>query len=137
MTSGRMRRSSPSERLLLVEIAVLDHAGELDDALQLQLAPAAADAGPLERVDQPARFGLQILADRVERRDALQQRWRRSCDAAPLGVLDFAVDLLERFRHRREQIFDRLLARVDVSVASDSRLRAAAFRRDARNASLF
>ena len=61
------------DRLLLLEIAVLDHAGELDDALQLQLAPAAADARPLERVDQAPRLGLQILAGRVERRDALQQ----------------------------------------------------------------
>ena len=61
------------ERLLLVEVAVLDHAGELDDALQLQLAPAAADAGTLERVDEPARFGLQFLADGVERGDALQE----------------------------------------------------------------
>ena len=31
-------------RVLLGEVAVLDHAGELDDALQLELAPAAADA---------------------------------------------------------------------------------------------
>ena len=35
------------DRVLLLEVAVLDHAGELDDAFQLQLAPAAADARPL------------------------------------------------------------------------------------------
>ena len=46
MTSGRIRALVVADlnRPLLVEVAVLEHAGELDDALQLQLAPAAADA---------------------------------------------------------------------------------------------
>ena len=45
-----------ADRLLLLEIAVLDHAGELDDALELELAPAAADARTFERVDEAAGF---------------------------------------------------------------------------------
>ena len=45
-----------------------------------------------------------------------------SFDAPPLGVLDLAVDLLERLRHRREQILDRLLARVDVAGRLGARL---------------
>jgi hypothetical protein len=46
--------------VLLLEVAAIEHAGELDDALQLELAPAAADAGPLEGVDQ-ARGLVQVL----------------------------------------------------------------------------
>ena len=66
------------QRLLLLEVAVLEHPGELDDPLELKLAPASADAGTLERVDEAPRFGLQVLARRVERRDALHAAARRS-----------------------------------------------------------
>ena len=69
--------------VLLFEVAVLDHACELDDALQLELAPAAADARTLERVHELAGLGAQVLAGGVERRDALQQlRARPRCAAA-------------------------------------------------------
>ena len=115
-------------RVLLREVAVLDHAGELDDALQLELAPAAADAGPLERVGEAPRFVAQVLPGGVERRDLLHQL-RAALDAPALGVLDLAIDLLERLGHRREQILDRLLARVDVGRSLRSALRAGAFRR--------
>ena len=40
---------------------------------------------------------------------------RAGFDAPALGVPDLAIHLLERLRHRRQQIFDRLLARVDVA----------------------
>ena len=42
--------------------------------------------------------------------------------AAALGVLDLAVHLVQRLRHRREQLFDRLLARVDVGGGFGARL---------------
>ena len=73
------------DRELLFEVAVLDHAGQLDDALQLQLAPAAADARPFERVHELARLGAQVLAGGVERGDALQQL-RARLGPAPLGI---------------------------------------------------
>ena len=76
-------------RVLLDEIAVLDHAGELDDALQLQLAPAAADAGPLERVGEPARLVPQALAGGVERRD-------RCISCAPLSTRRRSASLISR-----------------------------------------
>ena len=41
------------QRVLLLEIAMLDHASELDDAFEVELAPTAADAWLLERVGQP------------------------------------------------------------------------------------
>ena len=69
--------------------------------------------GRLSASTRRARFGAQVLARRVERRDPLHQL-RAGLDAPALGVLDLAIDLIERLRHRREQILDRLLARVDV-----------------------
>ena len=52
---------------------------------------------------------------------------RAGCDAAVLGVLDLAVHLIERLRHRREQIFDRFLARVDVGGGFGARFAQARF----------
>ena len=121
MTSGRTRRSFAVERLLLFEVAVLDHAGQLDDAFELQLAPAAADTRTLERIDQPSRFGLQVFANRIERRDTLQQA-RAVLHAPALRILDLAVHTFERVRHRGEQIVDRLLARVDIGRGLGARL---------------
>ena len=48
-------------RRLLVEVAVLHHAGELDDLPQLHFAPLAAHAGRAQRADQVLRFLLQLL----------------------------------------------------------------------------
>ena len=124
--SGHRRRRL--NRALLGEIAVLDHPGELDDALQLQLAPAAADAGPLEGVGQPARFVAQALAGGVERRRSA------ACSWAPFSTRRRSESLISRstcssvLRHRRQQILDRLLAGVDVRRSPRCALRAAAFR---------
>ena len=64
---------------------------------------------------------MQLLADRVERGDTLQQA-RAFLNAAPFGVLDFGVHPLEGLRHRREQVLDGFLARVDVRVGFGTRL---------------
>src|SRR5205823_12029799 len=92
----------------------LHHARKLDDALQLKLAPAAANAWTLERVGEPTRLVAQILAYRIERRDFLQQL-RAGFDPPALGVLDFAVHVSERLHHRREKIFDRRLPGIDIA----------------------
>ena len=67
--------------LLRAEVAVVDHPGELDDALQLHLAPAAADVRGAQRGDEAAGLGAepllalgdraQLLADRGDRLQAL------------------------------------------------------------------
>ena len=106
---------------LLLEIAVLEHPGQLDDAFQLQLAPAAAHAGPLERVHQPAGLAPQFLAGRIERGDPLDER-RARLRAAALRFPNLAIHLLERFRDRREQLLDRLLARVEIGRGFRARL---------------
>ena len=89
------------ERGLFLEVAVFDHSGKLDDALELKLAPAAADTGPLERVDETRRLAAEILSSRVQRRDALHEL-RTALNPAALGFLYFTIDLLERGGHRRK-----------------------------------
>ena len=46
---------------LRAEVAVLDHPGELDHALQLHLAPAPADVRCAQRRDEAARLGAELL----------------------------------------------------------------------------
>ena len=101
------------DRLLMLEVTVLQHAGELDDAFQLQLAPAAADARPLEGIHQPPGLASQVLAGRIERCDPLQQL-RTGLEAPPLRLLDLAIDLVQRLRDRCEEVLHRLFAGVDV-----------------------
>ena len=47
--------------LLGAEVAVVDHPRQLDDALQLHLAPAAADVRRAERRDEAAGLGAEAL----------------------------------------------------------------------------
>src|SRR4029078_5523775 len=47
--------------LLGAEVAVVAHARESDDALQLHFAPAAADVGGTERGDEAARLAPELL----------------------------------------------------------------------------
>src|SRR5215470_6467738 len=102
------------DRMLLDEVAMLHHAGQLDDAFELQLAPSATDAGTFERVDQFSGLTAQILAGRIERRDPLQQL-RARLDTTSLALPELAVDVAECARHRLEQMLDGRLALVDFS----------------------
>ncbi len=70
--------------------------------------------GRLSASVEAPRLVAQALSGGVERGNPLHQL-RAALDASPLGVLDLAVHLVERLRHRREQILDRLLARVDIA----------------------
>ena len=76
--------------LLRAEVAVVEHPGQLDDALQLHLAPAAADVRGAERRDEAAGLGAeaflalgdgaQLLADGGDR---LQRAAPRAPSPAP------------------------------------------------------
>ena len=46
-------------RLLLDEVRVLDHAGELDDLPELHFAPVPAHVRLTQRLDEPAGLALQ------------------------------------------------------------------------------
>ena len=110
-----------NERVLLFEIAMLHHPGELDDAFELQLAPSAADPRPLEGIDQPRRLAAQRLSHAVERGDFVKQLGA-GLQTMALGVFDLALDLFECGLHRREQILDCALALVDVRRGLGARL---------------
>src|SRR5229473_3028359 len=77
---------------LLGEVAVFDHPGELDDSLELKLAPPAANAGPLERIDQTGRLPSQLLAGRIEGSHLLYQV-RTRFDSLALRLPNLSVDL--------------------------------------------
>ena len=105
---------------------MLDHPRELDHALQLELAPAAANAWPLEGVGEASCLVPQALAGGVQRDDSLHEL-RAGLGAAALGVLDLPVHLLERLCHRGQQVLDGLLARIDVAGGLRARVAQARF----------
>ena len=92
-----------ARRHLRLEVAVLDHPGDLDHALQLHLAPLAADVRRAERGDE-------VAGALGERRDLLLER-AVVLAARLLERLRLQVDLLERLLDRLDQLLDRELAR--------------------------
>ncbi len=93
---------------LLGEVAVFDHASELGEPAQRQLAPLAAHFRPPQRVDQRARLFLQCLLpdhDRLDR--ALEAAIRFG--ALLLDALDLLLGLVQRFANRCDQGLDGLL----------------------------
>ena len=58
-----------AQRQLLVEVAVLGHAGHLDDLAQLQLAPSTARLGAAQRGDEVLRLDRQLLLGAAKRVD--------------------------------------------------------------------
>ena len=52
---GPLASELADERRLLVEVAVIEHAGELDDAPQLHFAPASAHGRRPQRADEIVR----------------------------------------------------------------------------------
>ncbi len=93
-------------RHLRLEVAVLDHARELDDALQLDLAPLAA------HVRRPQR-GDQVAGALGQRGDLLLER-AVVLAARLLERLRLEVDLLERLLDRLDELLDGELARRQV-----------------------
>ena len=92
--SGRSLPSSVVRRHLLVEVAVRQHARQLDDALELDLAPAAADMRrPEGAVASRARCAHS--AAKAAHASAPYARSRASS-----SVRHLAVDLLERLLER-------------------------------------
>ena len=70
--AGGLRVGGPRADLG-VEVAVLDHAGQLDDPLQLHLAPPAADLRSAQRPGQRAGVPVQVRRRPVQRGHLLAQ----------------------------------------------------------------
>ena len=105
---GREPAAVGGDRLLDVEVAVLQHPRRFDDAPQLELAPLAAHVGRAERLDQPAGLDLQRLLRGVERLQLFGDR-RLRADAVLLDLLELAVDQVERLLERLDEVLDGLL----------------------------
>ena len=100
--------------VLCLEVAMLEHPRHLDDAAQLDLAPAAADVRPVaERAHEVPGLAAQVLLALGEDANLCRQiRVRpRACE---LELLQLAVDLRERLLDRRDEVLDRLLALVEI-----------------------
>jgi hypothetical protein len=103
------------DRLLLHEVAILEHAGHLDDTLELDLAPAAAHLRRAQRADEVLRLQLQCLLRLCQCADLLGQRAVRGC-ADLLEVANACVDLVERLAQRLDQSVDLAGARLELAL---------------------
>ena len=88
------------DRRLLGEVAVREHPRELDDALELDLAPAAAHVRRAERGAEVSGLGAELLLPLRQRLHLLGQR--------PVGTLALLVEglrlLLEDLQRRRDRV---------------------------------
>ena len=99
---------------LRLEVAVLEHARHLDDAAQLDLAPAPADVRPVAQgADEVARLAAELLLPLGELANLVAQLGVRA-RARDLELLQLAVDLLERLLDRGDEMLDRLLALLEL-----------------------
>ena len=98
--SGRTPRPSTAGSArgnLGVEIAVLDHAGQLDDALQVHLAPAAADLRRAQGAGERAGLPAEFRRDPVQRGDLLAESGV-GADPVPLDLVQPPLDPLQGVR---------------------------------------
>jgi hypothetical protein len=95
------------EGRLLGEVAAVHHAGELDAAAQLQLAPAAAGLRPAQRVDQRRGLAAQQLGAAPHAGHLLAQL---GLGAGPLHLQPAQLDLdqVELLAQRPDQVLDGL-----------------------------
>ena len=106
---------------LLLEVAVGDHAGELDDALELHLAPAAAHVRGAQRGHEVPRLllqpglalrdGPQLLADAGDRRQPRLLELARLLVEPRQGLFDGRELRLRLLEQRGRAALDRLARR--------------------------
>ncbi len=113
--SGRSVPVVADHRLLLLEVAVLEHPGRLDGAPQRHLAPATTRVRRAQRRDQVAGLLLQLLVAEVQRRHPLAQTGVGAL-ALDLHQLDAPLVAGERLAQRRQHLLDRLLALRQVAL---------------------
>ncbi len=100
-------RTQPSRfrghRLLLGEIAVREHAGDLDHAPQLDFSPAPAHVGSAQRPHQITGFRLQLFLSGDQR---LHLGMQSRVGLAPfhLQLLDLRIHFIQRIAHGSDQV---------------------------------
>ena len=90
---------------LFVEVAVLDHAGQLGEALQRHLAPLAAHLGPAQRLHQIARLALQQLLGLDHGFEMLGER-AVGLLALVFHQADLLLGFFQRLAHRLDEVLD-------------------------------
>ena len=90
---------------LFKKVAVIDHAGQFHNALQLNFTPAAADVRFTQRLHQIGCFLAELLMSFAERLN-LRLEFRITLDPRLFHRAQFVIDRLERFLHRLEQVVD-------------------------------
>ena len=96
------------DMVLRLEVAVLEHPGHLDDAAELDLAPAAADVRPVaKRAHEVAGLAAQLLLRLGQLAHLLGERRVRAL-ARDLELLELPVDLLQRLLERADEMLDGL-----------------------------
>ena len=134
MASGAGARPRRSAGRLLDEVAVLEHAGQLDDALELQLAPAAAYGGLAHRFGEARGLFVQQREMRLDEVAQLLVEARVRVDARALDLAELAVDLRQRLFDRLHERVDGLLARADRPARALGTVRAGPSRAPGRSA---
>ncbi len=105
-----------SARLRLLEkVAVLDHAGQLDEAPQRQLAPLTAHLGPAQRLHQVARLAVQGA---LCLHHHLELSAEHALRLAPrlLELRDLLLGPVQRLAQRRHQAFHGALAHLELTL---------------------
>ena len=102
-------------RPLLLEVAVLGHAGRLDGVAQRHFAPAPARLRRPQCGDQVPGLLLQLLVPEVQRRHPLAQGGVGAL-ALDLHVPEPALVAGQRLAQRVQQLGDRLLALREVAL---------------------
>ena len=100
-------RTQPSRlrghRLLLGEIAIREHARDLDHAPQLNFSPAPAHIGSAQRPHQIASLRLQFFL-RGDQRLHLGPQFAVSIAARHFHLLNLRVHFIQRIAHRSDQV---------------------------------
>ncbi len=104
--------------LLLQEIAVIEHAGHFDDALQLQFAPATAHGRLPQGFDEVRGLVAQHGQVRFDEAFQLLVEGRVGRDARSLDVAELDVDFGERFLQRADQIVDGLVTCFEIAACA-------------------
>ena len=114
---GPLQPVGRAHRMLLVEVAVLDHAGELDHLAQLVLAPRPARLRRAKGRHELPRLVLELRGRLAHLVDLGTERGV-GIGAFALDVLHLLFDVCQRLFQRRDEQLDRLLAL--LQIADDS-----------------
>ena len=102
---------------LFVEVAMLGHAPEFHDAVQLHLAPPTARLRTAEGVDQVLGLLAEFLAAFLELGDVFAQA-RHGLGALVAQFLHLLVHLAERFAQGLHDLVDGLLALAQIALGA-------------------